>query len=591
MFAATVPPPVEWVMTLEVEQVPTELSAAVSVNDGIQLALALETEDRVDGVYAEGIRELRLAHANQTATSATAGLFRYLEHASAPPTDQWIFDVDLTADPLVLGTETFQLQSITADLQGTGDAFAGLALAGTPPTLDQFTTQNLVELVYHDASGQPLSVDCRIALIQRVFTDCRVDVRDPQYGAIGDGVTDDYPAFASALADLPDGGVLYVPCGHYFLSQTLELTKQILVEGATGSGWFATSVLHFPRGVTGIRIASGYPDPNVRGSWSVIRDLALMGTPDPTAATAHGIEVRSRCTIERVWIHRFSHNGIDIYGSALATVDQSNSNLWQVRNTVVDACLGDGLHVQGPDANAGSAISLSSASNGGWGVHDESFLGNTYVGCHTATNGLGSYRTTNPNARNVFLNCYAEQDQPQDIKHPAIAIGGTGLVPLDAQSSGTYLGAGRVSDQLEAVTSPGEPDESTLLIGGQGVPGAVLGFHAAADSQPYRVRFEQLETGWWAFSHANLNSRVPFSLSGTFASEGPGHVLFNRGYWLGDVGQRRQVTIQDGPPQAGTHRDGDIIYVTDPNPGGVIGYVCVLAGSPGKWKPFGKIAR
>lgn len=61
-----------------------------------------------------------------------------------------------------------------------------------------------------------------------------VDVRD--FGAKADGVSDDYPAFAAAIAAY---GLIYVPAGTYLLSQPLDLTNKVLF----GAGRNGTSVL------------------------------------------------------------------------------------------------------------------------------------------------------------------------------------------------------------------------------------------------------------------------------------------------------------------------------------------------------------
>jgi hypothetical protein len=50
-------------------------------------------------------------------------------------------------------------------------------------------------------------------------------------------------------------------------------------------------------------------------------------------------------------------------------------------------------------------------------------------------------------------------------------------------------------------------------------------------------------------------------------------------------------TIYDtAPPTAGTWQAGDKVWHTVPTPGGCIGWVCVLGGSPGTWKEFGRIS-
>jgi hypothetical protein len=45
-----------------------------------------------------------------------------------------------------------------------------------------------------------------------------------------------------------------------------------------------------------------------------------------------------------------------------------------------------------------------------------------------------------------------------------------------------------------------------------------------------------------------------------------------------------------GPPQQGTWRVGDQTLNREPKAGGYLGWVCVSAGSPGEWRPFGLIA-
>jgi hypothetical protein len=43
------------------------------------------------------------------------------------------------------------------------------------------------------------------------------------------------------------------------------------------------------------------------------------------------------------------------------------------------------------------------------------------------------------------------------------------------------------------------------------------------------------------------------------------------------------------PPSGGTFTPGDIVWNSDPKPGSFVGWVCVKAGNPGMWNPFGEI--
>lgn len=42
-------------------------------------------------------------------------------------------------------------------------------------------------------------------------------------------------------------------------------------------------------------------------------------------------------------------------------------------------------------------------------------------------------------------------------------------------------------------------------------------------------------------------------------------------------------------PQSGTYTKGDIVWNTEPETDKAVGWICVRTGTPGEWKPFGKI--
>ena len=45
----------------------------------------------------------------------------------------------------------------------------------------------------------------------------------------------------------------------------------------------------------------------------------------------------------------------------------------------------------------------------------------------------------------------------------------------------------------------------------------------------------------------------------------------------------------DTVPTIGTYNQGDIVWNKESEPGGYVGWVCIRTGTPGMWKPFGKI--
>lgn len=82
------------------------------------------------------------------------------------------------------------------------------------------------------------------------------NVRD--YGAVGDGVTDDLAAFEATMAAAKTGGstgqTIYIPDGVYYLSGTLHVTESLRIRGASFASRYSTggSRLKFAPNVTGI---------------------------------------------------------------------------------------------------------------------------------------------------------------------------------------------------------------------------------------------------------------------------------------------------------------------------------------------------
>lgn len=54
--------------------------------------------------------------------------------------------------------------------------------------------------------------------------------------------------------------------------------------------------------------------------------------------------------------------------------------------------------------------------------------------------------------------------------------------------------------------------------------------------------------------------------------------------------QGKKQEVGDSSPTDGTYALGDIVWSTIPVPGGYVGWICTREGTPGIWKPFGKIA-
>lgn len=219
-----------------------------------------------------------------------------------------------------------------------------------------------------------------------------------------DGVTDDGPKLALALAAqmngtgfYQSGPALFLPNASYFVGQTINLKRATKLFGnSSGLPSDSGPMLIFPPDVIGI-IVNRYntfgeqieAPPTTGADASIIEGIKLKSTLGDDA-TKHAIRLRARAIIRNVNISGFSGDGINIKASA-GTSDpavEGNANNWQVETVRITGCGGNGIYVDGADANAGVCIGADCSQNGRWAIWDSSFLGNTYLACHAAENGL-----------------------------------------------------------------------------------------------------------------------------------------------------------------------------------------------------------
>jgi hypothetical protein len=157
------------------------------------------------------------------------------------------------------------------------------------------------------------------------------------------------------------------------------------------------SQLVFPNTGGGITISEN----NIGGKLAIgceISNLTLFGPlfitddlpPLPTYDKGNGITIRAACSIKEVKVASFDGNGIHLSAN-VAVPPASNANGTQLfyvdcRNNSINGILVDTAGGGSGDTNACLITSASVTSNGACGIRDQSFLGNTYIGCHSATN-------------------------------------------------------------------------------------------------------------------------------------------------------------------------------------------------------------
>lgn len=352
------------------------------------------------------------------------------------------------------------------------------------------------------------------------------------FGAVADNATDNLPAInvalnvlalratpsiaANAYSGAPE---LAIPPGRYYFSGTVELKKATYIISGAGNGGGrnsgAATVLRFPAGVTGVRVnwyatlGGNYSTALIKGAdYTCVRDLFLLG-PSSGSGNFDGVRVHAKVRIENVSTHGFARAGIAIIANATATdANSGNANCWRIVGGRHEYNRVAGIYIAGEDTNAGWCLGADCALNGQFGFYDNSFLGNTYVGCHAEYNGTGTsgYEGTTGNAPSVCsqngqlytvnpgqaaaCSTNAPSGTTADNAYWAWFSAGTANVAFPAWASGmsfteggSYYSQSIVAGNLflgcysEGGQSPAKGNQPALAIGGslsQGVHGSMI---------------------------------------------------------------------------------------------------------------------
>ena len=438
------------------------------------------------------------------------------------------------------------------------------------------------------------------------------------FGAVGNGVTDDHAAFLAAHdALMPDGGTIVIPKGFYRLSSAINQHCAIIWQGEGNSaavfdrviGSFTTSaqgsVLLIDAGAPAFIINASNTDgsgtapdgtyPN--GAGSALRDLYIRSNGG--GSNVDGVWMRATSTLENVTIRGFSGRGVRIEASVSSSNPvKGNANLWMLTDVNLIANGSHGLHVKSNDANAGVATRVNCTLNGGWGILDESLLGNTYVACHQAGNTLGAFKTIDT-APNTVIGDYIEMGTTGD--NADFGNGTTAIGDLAGQSASNsptsrafVMTAGlsvaapyrhvnrRASPNVVGIVGSLQPNYGAI---GWGSSNDTIGAGNQAD---WQIQYNTT-TKWWDFQYQGGGAPftvLRFPTGASLANPRKFAADFPNGHFLGGAFR----ALGTAAPVTGAWLQGDVIENGAPAAGGNVGWVCVASGSPGTWKSFGSIA-
>ena len=202
------------------------------------------------------------------------------------------------------------------------------------------------------------------------------------YGALGDGTTDDTTAITNTIAGLlTNGGTIFFPPGIYKITSSITMNKRGKLLGCTGleiSSATAPVTILKTGNFTGIIITAN----------SVIVDgIVCKGD---TGNGGDGIQIKAGRTVLQN-VSSTLHGGVGIRIGDDA--EEVNCNLWRLINV---AALGNTSHgvliddVAEINANAGITNGLSCMTNGGDGLKvDRAILNNFNGVCSEGNTGVG----------------------------------------------------------------------------------------------------------------------------------------------------------------------------------------------------------
>src|SRR5689334_10029067 len=191
---------------------------------------------------------------------------------------------------------------------------------------------------------------------------------------------------------------------------------------------------------------------------------------------------------------------------------------------------GYGVWTQGNGANAGEFRGVDCVNNDGWGIGDQSFLGNNWFATHMSGNGLGAHRlgvvggATN---LSILYGGYSEGAQPNICISPAMVLGGDYGHRFDAHpDTNGLVFLGNESSNL-LVTNYKGTDPLWLEFGTNTSAMVSFGRRVLNIDSPFGTQ-ERYIAGRWSTVWANSTGRLSHSITSATSLPGPGYFCVPR---------------------------------------------------------------
>jgi hypothetical protein len=414
------------------------------------------------------------------------------------------------------------------------------------------------------------------------------------YGATGDGTTDDLAAIEAAIAAAGDGAV-YLPPGIYRLSANLRIQRTVRFKGVGGiatdedGALASTSILQFDEGfglIVDNNATSVLAGSTGNGMGSTFDDLCIAQDNPGDGSTA-GVTLYARTVWRNCTVTGFGGDGFSIPTDGGSLVTESIFDNCYVINCAKPwhILTGNSLVSGGMAKNCRDTLLCAN-------VFGCLFLGLKFRGCNAS--GI-AFQLSGPVGD--------EDGHGQHIAVGCSVSGGNGSIAIRASSQwlGGNTGGGfhsstnglkleydyRVSP-LIAVNAKGAVTVSSGL-GHDSTTQQAFWWQSSDDADEYKLRYDETASAQrWQLMH---NATIVEEVTATGHTEGKGRRMFPNGFLLGSGGDRRIQTIGSAAPSgaspraSGNWEAGDVVWNSAPTAGdgSVAFWQCTTAGNPGTW--------